>query len=216
MITVLFVDSSKVIRDIKLDLLMKDMPIEVKEKANRYRFKRDAYNYILGRLMLLQALKNSNLTNLSLEDIHYNKDEKPLIDGLYFSISHSEDMVVCSYSIDENLGIDIEQKRVLEMGNFKDWFTSKEWEEIYADAKPLSIFFRKWTQKESVLKAAGVGLSQLANIDLISDESAKLNDKEWYLHSISIRENYPCTICSTKKVDTVKIQEFDSISNACT
>jgi 4'-phosphopantetheinyl transferase len=89
------------------------------------------------------------------------KDENTI--GLQFNISHSECKVAYAFTLEHNLGIDIEMVR--HDSDFISlaarYFTRAEHESLSAlpDEKKVKHFFQLWTRKEAFLKAKGTGLS---------------------------------------------------------
>ena len=88
---------------------------------------------------------------------------------IYFNISHSENVLAIAIS-DNIVGIDIEyQNPNFQFENVLDYVLSKSEKLTIRDLpkeRQLSQFFQYWTQKESALKAVGVGL----NFDLTQIE----------------------------------------------
>ncbi len=94
------------------------------------------------------------------------KDENgaPLpFDGNYWSLAHKSEYaggVVSSARI----GIDIEKIRPCSESLFRKTADDREWG--LADIDPFKLFFRYWTSKEAVLKAAGTGLKDLSKCSI--------------------------------------------------
>lgn len=91
---------------------------------------------------------------------------KPRIAGrhnLQFNTSHSADMALCAFALDDEIGVDIERLRTdlawLEIA--RRFFTSAERDALLALAPSVQAagFFSIWTQKEAYVKALGKGLS---------------------------------------------------------
>ena len=87
-------------------------------------------------------------------ELKYNEFEKPYKDnGIFFSVSHSEDYIVIAVS-DSNIGIDIEKVRTMNNKVIKYVLSDKE----YSHFNDIDDFFNMWTIKESVSKCLGTGL----------------------------------------------------------
>lgn len=96
----------------------------------------------------------------------YGAHGKPYLDnvpGLFFSLSHSGDYVLCAVS-DREIGADIQQERKEQgeriAGKYfteseREWYLSAETE---TDRK--SRFYRLWAAKEAYMKLTGLGLAQ--------------------------------------------------------
>ena len=149
-------------------------------RADRFVFPGDRRLFI-GARGWLRSLLGSYLGR-SAESLRFalNPFGKPrLADGdpaLHFNVSHSGSRVVLAFAVDREIGVDIE--RVAEKPDVLDLaptvFTPAERSLLDAagTSDRLPMFFRLWTGKESVLKAAGGGLS----IPLQSFSVTPIND----------------------------------------
>lgn len=165
-------------------------------RALRYHRTEDAYNFIVGRLLLQKGLGELGISE-TIEDIQFEKSGKPYLPSTYFNISHTANMVACIISVEEEIGIDIEKVKEVELKHFDAWFTSTEWERIYQSSFPLSMFYRYWTRKESIIKAAGLGLSNLHEIEIdIEEQVVEHQGKKWHFMDLNIGEAYVGAICS--------------------
>ncbi|BDS11140.1 4'-phosphopantetheinyl transferase family protein [Aureispira anguillae] len=210
MLTIYYINSLDVQKEIALDLLLGYLPMSFKERALRYRSKQDAYNFVIGRLFLKKALQESNLPLGGLETIYYNEEEKPLMEGLSFSISHSNDLVACAFASGGNIGLDVEFPRAINRKHFRHCFNEKEWRKIQEDTT-MHTFYTYWTQKEAILKANGLGLGHLLDIQIESDVLAYMNNSStnWHLKSIRFEgeEAYGC-LC-TDLVGEITTQKME-------
>ncbi|MCF8067231.1 MAG: 4'-phosphopantetheinyl transferase superfamily protein [Desulfobacterales bacterium] len=103
-------------------------------------------------------------------DLEKDENGAPLPQGKnYWSVSHKPEYVagVCT---SEKIGIDIEKIRPVSDGLFIK--TANDKERGLSDADPNVLFFRFWTAKESVLKAAGVGIRDLMKCQVMEIVSA--------------------------------------------
>jgi 4'-phosphopantetheinyl transferase len=119
-----------------------------------------------------------------LSNLLKDKNGAPLpFNGNYWSLTHKSNYaggVVASTRI----GIDIEKIRQCSEALFSKTAGEKEWDLVNTD--PVKLFFRYWTSKESVLKAAGTGLKDLSKciITRVTDENNLFIDyreKEWLI-----------------------------------
>ena len=176
---------SKYLQDKKgLNYLLRELPENMHERALRYRFKQDAYNYVLGRLLLKKALSAVGLGE-RFKHIAYRKNDKPFLEGVHFNISHSDNLVVCALSTEGEIGIDVEKEKQIKPGDFKSWFTNTEWTDINNASQPIKKFYWYWTRKESIIKALGVTLSYLHKIELDAKKDYIIEKgKKWYLKDL--------------------------------
>ena len=97
----------------------------------------------------------------SAENVVIGKNGKPECDGVYFNLSHSDDMVLCAVS-DTPVGCDIEKVTNAPMEVAERYFSEKERRYIAAAQNTADAdrrFFRLWTIKESYMKMTGEGMS---------------------------------------------------------
>lgn len=163
---ILYANSDDFQKEKSLANLLELLPDAMKERAYRYKFAQDAYNFVLGRLLLKEGLKRMGFSEEVLNDISYNKEEKPMLEGVAFSISHSQHLVTCAVSKTGQIGLDIEIPRNIKKENFRHCFNDHEWAKIMAD-NTLHTFYTYWKQKESVLKVNGVGLNRLLDMKIL-------------------------------------------------
>ena len=135
---------------------------ENRERCSRFKFKKDALRTLYGELILRHVLvHNFSLKN---EDIEILKNElgKPYVRGfpIHFNISHSGDYVVCAFS-EQEVGIDIEQIKEVDLSIAKRFFCQCEYDDLFAqdDSNRINYFFSLWTLKESYMKWLGGGMS---------------------------------------------------------
>ncbi len=132
--------------NISKDDIIKSMYIFEKniEKANKY----------AKELNQKEHLISDYFKNKYIGDYHYDDNNKPLSDNVFFNISHSYGYVcigICEYA---NIGIDLELIRDVKSDLIKYVSSPEEYETI----KDNVDFYKIWTTKESVAKCTGDGL----------------------------------------------------------
>ncbi len=178
-----------------LEDLLLGMSDAIAERARRYQREADGIDFLVGRLLLDEALAAHEVEE-RLEDIQYNEKGKPFLKSVYFNISHTEDMVVCAFSKEVEMGIDVEKKKIVDLESFKDWFNEAEWTNIVADRETMEPFYWYWTRKESIIKAKGLALSNLNQLNIDVDlDVIKLEDQKWVLDQLAFDEGYAAAIC---------------------
>jgi len=179
----------------RLEDLLAGLPEEVQERALRYKRESDGIDFVVGRLLLREALE-ANGVEEGIKDIQYNAKGKPFLGSVFFNISHTEDLVVCAISKDVEMGIDVEKRKRVDLKNFKDWFSEKEWNDILTCGDSMKQFYWYWTRKESIIKAMGLDLSYLNQLEIDMDEDVvEVLGKEWILDQLAFDEGYEAAIC---------------------
>ena len=192
-----------------LEILLEQLPESLHTRAYRYRRPADAFNFALGRLMLKHGLEELGMDN-DLEKIRFNENEKPILDGVFFNISHSADLVVCALTQEGEIGIDVELEKEINLDDFVKSFTSKEWKHITEHSFPLKKFFWYWVRKESIIKALGVKLSYLNQIELEASKDFFMEkDKKWFLRDLDFDGKYFFAICSEVEFEQVEMSAFE-------
>jgi phosphopantetheinyl transferase len=128
-------------------------------------------HFILGRYLMLKD-------GLDISKITYNENNKPLLDDVYFSISHSDQYTVF-VSSNEEIGIDIEHLRKVD-DDIKLSFMKKN----VSDEE----FLEHMTKMESYIKLNGYGLKNL-NDDISDYDFKTFKEKDYII-----------TICKRKKI----------------
>jgi len=91
---------------------------------------------------------------------HHGPYGKPLVDGIYFNVSHAADRAALALSMRHPVGVDIELQRPIEALEIaRQHFSVDETRELAALGDPVPAFFRLWTCKEAILKAHGLGIT---------------------------------------------------------
>ena len=108
---------------------------------------------------------------IQLGDLKKNEKGVPLpFDGNYWSVTHKTEYVG-GVIARERIGIDLEKIRSVKEALYKKTACKSEWE--LSDSDKITLFFRYWTSKESVLKASGTGVRDLlkCRIERIIDDN---------------------------------------------
>ena len=131
----------------EFDFLLSLCENEKKEKILRKKKMEDRENSVLGNAIAKYAIKKIFKTSVSDIFFLYEENGKPYFkDGIFFSISHSGEMIVCVVS-DKPVGIDIQKEKEI---------SQKTSEYITGNADcDLKEFFKLWTKREAVYKKNG-------------------------------------------------------------
>jgi 4'-phosphopantetheinyl transferase len=151
-----------------LDRMEASLAEDEKKRAQRFLFQRDRNHFIAGR-GILRDLLAKYLSRAPAElKFRYGPQEKPALDvddsqqSVRFNLSHSHGLAVFAFSLDREVGIDLELVRP----DFATdeiaarYFSARELAELHAlpaNARAQG-FFLCWTRKEAYVKARGAGL----------------------------------------------------------
>lgn len=165
------------------------LPSNVYNRITKYKVENDYINSFVAWYHLLKILKEDY--NIIDPVIYENEHHKPLIDGIYFNISHSNNLVIIGIS-DNNIGLDIEM-----INSLKDLTLIKK--RLFNDELiDNDSVIKKWTKLEAMFKYDGTGIiySNLNNIFLTDQklENTKTfevfdSNNNKYYYSIKLKEN---------------------------
>ena len=118
-------------------------------------------------------------SRIQLGNLKKNEKGVPLpFNGKYWSVTHKVEYVA-GVIARERIGIDLEKIRPIKDALYKKTASENEWR--LSDTDKISLFFRYWTSKESVLKASGIGIRDLSKCritQIIDDRHIVVNYKE--------------------------------------
>ncbi|WP_286761490.1 4'-phosphopantetheinyl transferase family protein [Salegentibacter sp. UBA1130] len=165
-------------------------------KVHSYKRWQDAQLSLLGRVLIFSYISNNNISNVSVNSIIYNEFGKPYLPGnpFYFNVTHSRDLVVCCFNINQEIGVDIEYKKAMDVYEFKTQMLEIEWKRIIQKKDYLDEFYQYWTEKESVIKAAGKGFQIPLKSFTIKGGFSKINGDSFQTLRFEIDENYCCNL----------------------
>ena len=151
---------------------------ERQEKIDRFRFDADKKRSIAGEMLAKKML--ADYLNITLEDITILPDSngKPYALGIdvFFSISHSEELVICALN-ESPVGADIE--KIKEVKTSLIDFVCSEREKAYVlenehqSEQVNKRFYEIWTFKEAFIKRLGTGIVDLKKADFFGFEGTK-------------------------------------------
>ena len=204
-LTLFTADTKSLVMEQRLNELLQDLPVSLHARALRYKSEESSYNYVVGRLLLKRGLTAFNI-EAGLEDVEFSASGKPTLPNLEFNISHSDSQVVCAFSRSGSIGVDLEKVKPVDFNDFTSMFTANEWKAIHSSANSLQIFYWFWTRKESIIKALGLSLSYLHQIELdVSSTEFIVDGKTWFLRELEIGQDFIAMICSANEIDKISI-----------
>lgn len=92
--------------------------------------------------------------HLDIEKLHFSDNGKPLLDGCYVSISHSNDFIIVSFAkINHGVDLQYHQLKVDKDKIMRRYFNKNLDEYLMKDEKEkINYFYRLWTLRESIIK----------------------------------------------------------------
>lgn len=138
---------------------------EEQSRVAAYRSREAAERYVLTRALVRLVL--SERLQAAPADLRLGRTDagKPTVHGLHFNLSHSGDLIVLAINERQDVGVDVERRRLVERVDalVHRWLTAEERsdlaKEIADGVEQSESFLRVWSRKEARLKALGVGIS---------------------------------------------------------
>jgi 4'-phosphopantetheinyl transferase len=207
----------------RMERLERMLSADERERAERFVFARDKRRFVVGRAVLRMML--ANYLELKPECIRfsYGTEGKPFLAqgierNLSFNLTNCEDLALAAFSIDREVGIDLERlDREIEVEEIAaQFFTPGEVAAIRAlrpEFRHLR-FFEFWTRKEAYIKALGYGLSvPLNEFDVASilgrpGFCANGSSVRWSMRQFAPEPGYVGALMVS--ADTVRIRWFDA------
>lgn len=183
------------------DEYLAKLPSPFIEKIHKFRRWQDAQASLLGKLLISEVLTNGDLSILN--HIQFNTYNRPFIKNYPdFNISHSGSYVVLVTNSSSKVGIDIEEIKPINPLEFKSQMTNFEWENIMQSKDRLHAFYLYWTQKESVIKAYGKGLSTPLSSFEVKNGSCLLDQNLFYVHEVNLAPEIICFVAGQSLLKT--------------
>lgn len=188
----------------------------LQEEIKAYKHEESAQASLLGKILLLYALKQLHFDK-TLHDIEVGYKDRPFINEDFdFNITHSGEYVLVAITKFAKVGIDIEKHRQIDVMMFRKYFDKNEWEEIKSAPVQRLKFFELWSMKECAIKCDGRGVEVLGVTHKNYDsETINCDGKLFYYKQINIDENYACCACcdresefEIKKVELSELKQF--------
>jgi 4'-phosphopantetheinyl transferase len=191
-----------------LNHLQKLLSIDEITRANRLIDVTRRQRFIITRASLRTILGQYLKVSPATVHFSYNQHGKPFLDShpnsLFFNLSHSEEKAVIAIATEKNVGIDLEKiNYTLNYRSIADqYFTLKERLCLnrYPKARKQRAFYRLWTQKEALLKAAGTGFHT-------TDFGTDYANEKLTIRTFPFNDSYICS-CVTDSVIS-QICRFD-------
>jgi 4'-phosphopantetheinyl transferase len=177
-------------------------------RAERYRFENLRRSWILSRGALRILLGHYLGCPPNEIELIFGPKGKPALKNssrIRFNVSHSGHMAVFAFTVDCELGVDVEKLRKFDSTELiaTRYFSNAEASELLS-LKPSDrclAFFRCWTRKEAYVKAIGDGLAiplDRFQVTLLPGVPARFvqiagnkgSAKDWTLHDLTVAPDY--------------------------
>ena len=209
---------SKGISDRKLNSLAKKLPKNQQDKLLDFKSKKRRKEFILGRSLLVHALKHYKspiLVNPIIKERNANSPCLENYEAHYVSISHSRDIVCCVIH-NSLIGVDVEYKKSREgWSESAQFFMDKEeltqLNEFLLPIDKKDFFYKIWCIKEAIFKTLSYEMQKETSLHSIPSISFFHKNKDWSLFETSLAD-YQLSLTYTGVKCTVECSIVD-ISN---
>lgn len=153
------------------DLLYKDLPSDLIDKANRFKSWKQKAVRLIGWQLLLTELNKLGFPDL-INHIGFAEKGKPFFEKgkVFFNLSNTKNTVIVVVS-DSEIGVDLEFNRPYKKSIYTRVFCKKEITFLEASSNEAFEFINLWTKKEAVVKLFGGGISMgLTNFSVLKNE----------------------------------------------
>ncbi len=174
-----------------------------RDRAARFRFKRDRQRFVIAHGLLRQLLSAAlGCFKVSLQRGIKGKPALAGKFGLHFNMSHSEDWAVFALASERAVGIDLESAESLTRNGCElsalaaRVLTPREfgfWHAIETDPVRTATFLHAWARKEACVKAAGLSVGEMQAID-VSDAATVAGTKRYTLHDLAAPAGFACAL----------------------
>lgn len=185
------------------DRLYSSVSKERQEKIDRLKNEKEKRLSLGAYALLLRALSRIGINDILIEYGEFGKPYLSGVEGVYFSLSHSGERVMCVLS-PLDVGCDVEAVQDRSLSVAERFFAPEEaaYIESISDADlKRDAFFRLWTLKESFVKCLGTGLNlplDSFSVD-ISKKDVTLRQSctrsPVYFREYLISDSYRCAVC---------------------
>ena len=155
-----------------------------------------------SRFMIGLLIEKMGVNNLSVDQMSFSEFGKPSLPSVYVSISHSGDFIAVAVSDSEDIGIDIQEQKPINLRDFESFLSQSEQNKLSKlnDDQCQKSFFEIWTKKEAVMKADGRGMSLEPDQIILADSKAKVTDRKttWFQQACPVIDGYSLALYSDK------------------
>ncbi len=191
----------------QVQTLQQTLSADELERAERFRFENHRKHFIVARGLLRNILGRYLEKDPKQLQFCYKRNGKPelstlSVESVRFNISHSQVLALYAFTLDREIGIDLELIRqdLSDEKIAERFFSTCEVKRLRSLPKHLQkeAFFNCWTRKEAYIKARGDGLKlklDQFSVSLDPGEPAELLSAQGGNQELSrwkLKELYPC------------------------
>jgi len=192
---------------------------EEKVRCSQFVYEKDKFKYVCNHVFRRAVLAKYLGIRPAAIQYSYTPFGKPFFTGMELRFSHSyrADVGLLAVYYGNEVGVDIEQKKVLrDVVTFSDFsFSEAEKRLIFANEKfDEKTFFTFWTFKEAFIKATGTGLnadiSQFDLADFMGRETKVLDfggNTNWTIKKLPAQQGFEAAYAVKGEVE--KLVEFN-------
>jgi len=187
-----------------------------RDRADRFHFTIHKKRFIASRSILRYLI--SAYLSIPANNIvfGYTEHEKPYLQfpeqALQFNLSHSGNVAIYAFSLNYDVGIDIEKiKNDYPVGIAERFFSQAENRYLIAlnEAEKKQAFYQLWSRKEAIIKATGKGFSIPLSSFSVSPENKneiiELNNQSWSLLSLDSLATYQAAVATNQPLHLIKL-----------
>ena len=192
------------------------LPLVLQQHIAKRKQKHKQLLSLTGYWMLQQVLEKDFGTTLA--SLVFWDSGKPVLNGqdIYFSISHSKNLVGLAISTLGNIGLDIEPFRKFEkIESAFSFFSKAEQDFILATPQPERSLIELWSKKEALIKALGSQMFDDASKTDVRFSTGTCVGQHFFFKSIFAGTQYDFDgeiwVAASFPIDKVHIDDFLSL-----
>jgi 4'-phosphopantetheinyl transferase len=211
----------------RLAVMAATLSPDERERRDRFYFARDANRFVAARGQLRTLLADYLCRDAHTICFEYNQYGKPRLKAdaddppIGFNLTHSDSMASLAVATGYEVGVDIE--RIRPMGeDLARWVMNDDEQCRFRSLPPglqTNTFFRCWTRKEAVLKAAGVGLSRSPRcievpfgigtcVALLHDDDDRASAIGWQVTDFVPAQGYAGAVAARRQSWTLRVRQL--------
>jgi len=193
-----------------LQALMSNLPEAMHPDITRFQRWQDRQATLLGKMLLSHVIQDLGQALSALSQLNMNPYKRPYLPGYPdFNIAHSGEWVTLALVDQGSVGIDVEQKKPVDLAPYRSICAPEEWSLLQQATDRQAAFFDLWTRKEAVCKADGMGLYRhLERINTLQNPVI-LEDRAWHLRHLPVGPGYAGHVATTYPISKCALQAVD-------